>query len=264
MGDLFTKNMTFKTLSYLFIGLLFLLVFINLVFPFNFLFFLFPVVVYFTIVGIKSSQISSGFHLSAICSGPANQKEIAITFDDGPHEEITPEVLKVLNEYNVRATFFCIGKHIKGNETTLVRMKREGHIIGNHTFSHAYLFDFFPATIVKKELDKTNETIHRIINKTPRFFRPPYGVTNPAISKAVKKSDFDVIGWNVRSLDTVIKDESKIFKRVTENLKGGDIVLFHDSNRRVVQVLQSFLKFTSQNGFKIVGLDELIKKSPYA
>lgn len=256
--------MTFKFVSVLFLGVVILISIIDILFSVHFLFYVLAAVIYFIYVGIKSSQIASGFHLKAICNAPTNEKIISITFDDGPNEETTPEVLKVLAYHDVKATFFCIGKNIKDNETLLIRMKREGHLIGNHTFSHAFWFDFYLPGTIKRELDKTNETIRRIIDKTPRFFRPPYGVTNPAINKAIRKSDFDVIGWNVRSLDTVIKDEAKILKRITENLKGGDIVLFHDTNNRIIEVLKSFLKYTSENGFKIVGLDELVKKSPYA
>jgi peptidoglycan/xylan/chitin deacetylase (PgdA/CDA1 family) len=227
------------------------------------IFYIVPSIILLVILGIGSSNIASGFHLNAICKADTKEKKIAITFDDGPFPAVTPQVLDILKKHQTPATFFCIGNRIDGNEKILQRIDREGHLIGNHTFSHAYLFDFYLPSTVTNELLKTNQIISRIINKTPKFFRPPYGVTNPAIAKAIKRTKFDVIGWNQRSLDTVIDDEEKILSRITTDLKGGDIVLFHDIHPRIINVLEKFLQFASENGFKIVGLDQLIKKSAY-
>jgi peptidoglycan-N-acetylglucosamine deacetylase len=226
-------------------------------------FYLIPVVVYFAVVGIGSSNIASQFHLHAICRGESTQKKIAITFDDGPVSACTPAVLDILNKYGAKATFFCIGKRVPGNEDIIKRIDSEGHIIGNHTFSHAYMFDFYPADPVTQELEKTNQLIKNIINKKPQFFRPPYGVTNRAITKAVKRLKLDVIGWNQRSLDTILEDEDRIMKRITTDLKGGDIILFHDIHPRIITLLEKFLIHCRDNGFIIANLEELINKKAY-
>jgi peptidoglycan-N-acetylglucosamine deacetylase len=219
---------------------------------------------YFVVVGIGSSNIASQFHLHAICKGESSEKKISITFDDGPVSEYTPQVLDLLKKYHANATFFLIGRKIQGSEDIIRRIDSEGHIVGNHTFSHAYMFDFYPAVTVTKELERTNLIIKNIINKNPQFFRPPYGVTNRAITKAVKRLKLDVIGWNQRSLDTIVDDEEKILKRITSNLKGGDIVLFHDIHPRIITLLEKFLIHCRDNGFIIANLEELINKKAYA
>jgi peptidoglycan-N-acetylglucosamine deacetylase len=254
---------TFKFTIWSFLILIVTLIITDFFVDVPFLLYIIPVIVLLVVLGVGSANIASGFHLKAICKAETNEKKIAITFDDGPVKDITPQVLDLLKVHKAPATFFCIGKRILGNEDIIKRIDEEGHNIGNHTFSHAYLFDFYLPSKVTEELVNTNKIISSIINKKPKFFRPPYGVTNPAITKAVKRANLDVVGWNQRSLDTVIIDEEKILSRITADLKGGDIILFHDIHPRIIGVLEKFLEFASRNGFKIVGLDQLIRKQAY-
>lgn len=227
-------------------------------------FFMLPALAYFSFLAWGSSQISSNYHLKAICSGTSNNKlEIALTFDDGPDSEITPRVLELLKKHNAKATFFCIGKKIQGKESILKQIAAEGHTVANHSYSHAYLFDFFGTSRIKAELQKTNFEIERVLGKQAVFFRPPYGVTTPNIAAAVEALDLKTIGWNIRSMDAVEKDEKKISERVKSQLKPGAIILFHDTNARVLPVLEETLVFCEKNGFKIVGLNRLINTEAY-
>lgn len=215
------------------------------------------VIIYLGFIAYGSYFIQSGFFLDAVCSGKSNTREIAITFDDGPSPLVTPQVLDLLKTCNAKATFFCIGKHIEGNEDLLRRMALEGHEIGNHSWSHSYLFDFYRAWKVEDEIASTSDLLFRITGKEVKYFRPPFGATNPVIADVIRKLKMPVIGWSIRSYDTMIKNPDTLFKRITCKLKPGDIVLFHDSNPRILPVLKKFLDYAQVNGYSITGLDKL-------
>jgi peptidoglycan/xylan/chitin deacetylase (PgdA/CDA1 family) len=107
-----------------------------------------------------------------------------------------------------------------------------------------------------EEMQKSEEVIISAINRKVRMFRPPYGVTNPPLAKALRQKKYHVIGWSLRSKDTVITDEKKLFDRLVKRVKPGDIILFHDTKRITVNVLEKFIKFASENGFSFDRLDK--------
>lgn len=191
-------------------------------------------------------------------------KVVAITFDDGPHPENTPQILALLKKHNATAAFFCIGKHLEQHPLLLQDIVNQGHIVGNHTYTHSPYFGFFTSKKVSQEILKTNELIQKIIGKKLAFFRPPYGVTNPAIAKALKKTGLHSIGWNIRSLDTIIKDETAILKRITRRIAPGSVILLHENQPRSILVLEQLLIFMQKNGYKTVSLEVLFNKKPYA
>jgi peptidoglycan/xylan/chitin deacetylase (PgdA/CDA1 family) len=207
--------------------------------------------------------ISSNFYLNALCRGDRSSNSIAITFDDGPTLGGTDRVLQILKEKNVKATFFCIGRNVANVEWLLRQMDADGHLIGNHTFNHAKWFDLQSPEKMREELVKTDDAISLAINKKPKLFRPPYGVTNPNLARAVGDG-YQTIGWSVRSFDTASKDKNRIWKRVTKKLKGGDIVLFHDRCEITIELLPKFIDHVSNAGLKIVPLDQLLRLKPYA
>lgn len=220
-----------------------------------------------TITYFGTTQIGSNFHLPAHCKAVnTSKKEIAITFDDGVLNPIqSNRVLDILKQYKVPATFFCIGKNLTSKEQVQVlkRMDQEGHIIGNHSFSHANFFDFFPSERVVQEILDTDKIIQEHLNKQPLFFRPPYGITTPNIAKAMRQLEHKTIGWSLRSLDTVIKDEKILLKRVQKKLKKGDVLLFHDHLEFLPRFLPLFLEYLLKEGYTIVGLDQLLQLQAY-
>ncbi len=249
-----TKNTAFFALLYLL-----LLLFHFFIFPVPSIFFVLIIAVYFGILAWGSAAINSNYHLHTICAATQNKhNEIAFSFDDGPDAAITPLVLDILKREDIKATFFCIGKKIQGNESILNRLSTEGHTIGNHTFSHSTLIDFYREKTLKKELAETNQLIEKITKQKVIFFRPPYGVTTPALAAAVKNLNLTTIGWNIRSFDTQKNSPQKIAKRVCAQIKPGSILLFHDTNTRITSVLEETIAFCKKNGFKIVSLEKLI------
>jgi len=225
-------------------------------------FFLAAFVVYIVFLVYGSSQICSNFYLPVQCSAKTNTKQIAITFDDGPDNKITPFVLQTLREFKASATFFCIGKKIEQNPELLIQISNEGHLIGNHSYSHAYMFGFFRWKRMLYELYNNEELIKSITQKRVKLFRPPYGVTNPNLKQAVNKMLYITIGWNLRSLDTV-KSKKHVIARVKRKLKSGSIILFHDNRKSVVEILRETLIFAKENQYEIVSLDKLLNIRPY-
>ena len=209
-----------------------------------------------------SANICSQAYIKTLCKSDTNQKKIAITFDDGPDSKITPQVLDILEKYNIKATFFCIGKHIEANKNLLKEIDKKGHNIGNHTWSHDRWFDLFATKKMHADIEKTNGLIFETIGKKTKLFRPPYGVTNPALKKALKKFNFNVIGWSIRSFDTVKSTENTL-KKIQKELTTGDIILFHDNREHIVDILNSFLEYAKNENYEVVPLDELLNIKAY-
>jgi peptidoglycan-N-acetylglucosamine deacetylase len=205
-----------------------------------------------------SVNIRLGFYTEVFCKGNTKEKVVALTFDDGPDGNHTPAILDILDKQDIKATFFVIGHKINGQEELLRQMTSFGHIIGNHSFSHAFLFDLFGRKKMEQDLLKTDEMIMGVTGIRPVLFRPPYGVTNPVLAKVVKKLGYRVIGWSVRSLDTVKKDEDKIVERIKKGLHPGAVILMHDDREMAVKVIERVILMVKEEGYRFVGLDELL------
>ncbi len=128
----------------------------------------------------------------------------------------------------------------------------EGHTIGNHSYSHSKKFGFFSSEKVAVELNRTNAILKKITGKEVKLFRPPFGVTNPNIKRALQKTNHCSIGWSKRSYDTTNISEEKILKRITANLKKGDIILLHDSSAKTFAVLEQLLLFLQSHKMQSV------------
>ena len=113
------------------------------------------------------------------------------------------------------------------------------------------------------EIQNTNAVIAEAIGKQPRFFRPPYGVINPMLAGAIKKSRMVNVGWSIRSFDTIARNKIKLMERVTRNLKGGDIILFHDRCKLTIEILPDILAFITKSGLKVDSLDKVIGEKAY-
>jgi peptidoglycan/xylan/chitin deacetylase (PgdA/CDA1 family) len=209
------------------------------------------------VLAIGSYRMERNFYFQSLNRVATDQKSIVLTFDDGPCPEITPQVLDILKEFGCQAVFFCIGRKIAGSEAILQRMVADGHLVANHSFSHSPLFDLYSSDRMLREIRETNEEIYRATGLRAKLFRPPYGVTNPMLAKAVQRSGLASVGWNKRSLDTAIKDNAKVLARISGNLRPGDIILLHDSVNRCPAVLREFLSFLRNTDYKVERLDKI-------
>jgi len=222
------------------------------------------VLIYSAVVFYGVTYMSAGFFIKSVCHGPEDKKELCLTFDDGPHSEFTPRILEILKKHTVPAAFFVIGKNIEGNEALLKKTDEAGHIIGNHSFLHSFWFDLKSPSGMKLELRQTDEKIKEVLGKVPLYFRPPYGVTNPPLYKALRGTSYTSIGWNVRSFDTVIEDQHTLLDKLKKALKPGAVYLFHDTNNRTAEILESFILYAKENGYSFVSLETFVKKDAYA
>jgi peptidoglycan-N-acetylglucosamine deacetylase len=208
--------------------------------------------------------LSAQFFVPVKFQGNANDHAIAITFDDGPIAGRTEKILDVLKSKDALATFFCIGNRVKETPDLAKRIHHEGHVIGNHSYWHGKMFDLQLPSAISAELMNTDGVIESVTGVRPLFFRPPYGVTNPMVAGALNETKHTVVGWTVRSFDTITKDPDSLFKKVTSGLKSGDIVLFHDYCESTLEILPAFIDHVRNIGLKIVTVDVLLNESPYA
>ena len=250
---------TYRKTTTLFFLLLFLLNLISLGTHY------FPVACYFILVFLYlfaaiffSFFIRSGFQMNAYCNKKTTEKIIALTFDDGPDPGITPEILDILKG-RAKAAFFCIGKKTEGNEGILKRMVAEEHLIGTHSYSHSNWFDLFSPQRMMNEFRQSEQKIKEITGKKPLMFRPPYGVINPLLKKALQSFPYYIIGFSNRPWDTISKNEDKILKRLVRKLKPGDVVLLHDSVPQSIPVLKEFMRIIEEKGYRIVSLSEMFR-----
>ena len=196
-------------------------------------------------------DIRLGYFVPTLCRLKNKQKrQVALTFDDGP-TELTLLFLDLLNRYEVKAIFFCIGRQIAQYPQIVQRIKDEGHLIGNHTYSHIPQNCFASTAVMTQEIQQTDALLAQLGIVTP-YFRPPYGVTNPHIAKAAKRMGKIVVGWDIRSLDTVIKDETRLWSRVVSKLTQGNIILMHDTSERTLHVLEQLLEYLKANDYQVV------------
>ncbi|WP_299251396.1 polysaccharide deacetylase family protein [uncultured Cytophaga sp.] len=195
-------------------------------------------------------RMEAGIFLTAVCRLPhVTKKNLILTFDDGPDPDHTPEILDILKLHQAQAVFFCIGKNIQTFPEIVKRIVAEGHIVANHSFHHSNFIGSYSTQKVVTEIQLTENAIIDCIGESLQLYRPPVGVTNPNIAKAIKKLNMTVLGWSVRSFDTVSSDKNELLRRITSTLKNGDIILLHDTKPVTKDILADFLLYSTNKGF---------------
>lgn len=186
---------------------------------------------------------------------------IYLTFDDGPTPEVTPYVLDLLEKFNAKATFFCIGKNILAHPDIFKDILSRGHRVGNHTFNHLNARKADTETYLK-EVEETEQAIRSFEDSDskhlPRLFRPPYGRITPTVTKALTREQYRIIMWSVLSADFDRKlDTQKSLRNLKSNSKKGNIIVFHDSlkaydNLRIL--LPEYLEFLKKESIAMKSL----------
>lgn len=193
--------------------------------------------------------------LSAKAAGEMeDNKKIAITFDDGPHPYYTEQLLNGLKERGVKATFFVTGMHAEQYPELIRRMSEEGHLIGNHTYSHMQLSSS-NSEAFKEELVRTNETIEQLTGQEVQYVRPPYGTWDKKFEKELNM--FPVL-WTVDPLDWCSDNVSGIVKKVTTKVKENSIILLHDEYKSTVTAALQIVDELMEEGYEFVTVDELL------
>ena len=218
---------------------------------------------YFVFLYFAVTQIQWNYYISSINKGNSSGKYIALTFDDGPNTE-TDAILDILKLENVQAAFFCIGKHIESEPKKVLRMHKEGHVIGNHSYYHTHSFDWMSSNNMLTEIEQCNSSIQRVTGLKPLLFRPPYGITNPNLDRAVRRSGMSSIGWSLRSFDTMAKEPEQLKNKILNKLTGGDVLLLHDSMPITREILTDLIHEARKKGFIFVRIDKLLHVQAYA
>jgi peptidoglycan/xylan/chitin deacetylase (PgdA/CDA1 family) len=179
--------------------------------------------------------------------------KVALTFDDGPSSVYTKILLDGLKERKVKATFFLVGENVENNKKLTKRISKEGHLIGNHTYSHADLArtNYNKASV---EINKTNEIITSITGTSPKYIRPPYGDVN---KKLLENTGMRVVLWNVDPEDWKDQNADIVVNRIISHVRPGDIILLHDIFKSSVEAALKTVDILQDKGYQFVTVDKL-------
>lgn len=155
---------------------------------------------------------------------------VAITIDDGPDPLVTPKVLDLLDQHGAKATFFCIGELVEQHSSLAREIIRRGHTIENHSQHHLHRFSVMGPGGMRSEIARAQDAIEAVTSQRPRFFRAPAGLRNPFLEPVLAASGLRLASWTRRGFDTVNPDPAVVYRRLTRDLRGGDILLLHDGH----------------------------------
>ena len=182
------------------------------------------------------------------------QPVVALTFDDGPNAHYTPQVLDILYEQQVPATFFLIGEKFTGNELLIREIAASGHEIGNHTFSHPDLTQL-DSRKIQWEIQQTEEKLKEILPDYPmKYVRPPYGRYTEDVQKAI---GLPLVLWTIDSGDWEAPDAENIYTALINKVQDGDIIVFHDDNAQTVKSLEKIILELKKRGFQFATVSQL-------
>ncbi|MDO4327668.1 MAG: polysaccharide deacetylase family protein [bacterium] len=181
-------------------------------------------------------------------------KQVALTFDDGPHADFTPMLLDGLKERGVKVTFFLMGENIEGKEEIVKRMEAEGHLIGSHSYKHQQMTKLQEGTVLDS-IEKNSELIASITGKYPLYLRPPYGDWNDTLENDVNMT---TVFWTVDSLDWKYQNTAKTVRKILQDTDDGDIILMHDIFKTSVDAALEVIDTLEKEGYTFVTVDELL------
>lgn len=215
--------------------------------------------------GAFDNYQSNDYEDLIIKNGNSNEKIIALTFDDGPDEIFTHQILDILKKYNIKATFFVVGEKVQYNKKIIKREFEEGHEIGNHTYTHINVSKQSYNTI-KKEISDTQSAIKSVTGVEPKVFRPPYRAISKDMCKIVKDKNMNVVLWSyVDAKDWRNPGVDSIVSSIENGVQNGCIILLHDYNNirndksQTIQALDIIIPDLISKGYKFVTVSELIE-----
>jgi peptidoglycan/xylan/chitin deacetylase (PgdA/CDA1 family) len=199
-----------------------------------------------------------GIAFAKLQRGNTGRKEIALTFDDGPHPSFTPKLLDLLKQLNVHATFFMVGEKVDQAPYLLPRMLQEGHDIANHTYHHVNLKKI-PSELVDNEIRLANDAIRRASGQEPTFFRPPGGQYNADVIDDAEKLKMITVLWTDDPGDYASPGAEVIEDRLLKHVRPGAVILLHDGMEQTYSILPDFVAKMRSEGYKFVTLTEMAR-----
>lgn len=195
-----------------------------------------------------ATHIQAGFYIKPICTTDGHG--VLLTFDDGPNVKNTPKVLEVLRRYNAKAVFFCIGGEAEKYPDIVKQIISEGHMIGQHTYCHNPFHSFFSSNRYLSELQQAHDVFARL-GVDIKLFRPPLGITNVMIKRAVEQMGYLTMAWSVRSFDTRSESRAKVISRVVDKMQSDSIILLHDRMDDADIVAEEIIKEITNRGWTL-------------
>ncbi len=183
-----------------------------------------------TLVGLWPRSNWLGSNWTQLPDAGAVRNQLALTIDDGPDPEVTPQVLDLLDRYPAKATFFCIGNRAAQYPDLCREIVRRGHAVENHSQRHRHNFAFLGYSGFLRELQAAQDTLTAITGQRPLFFRAPAGLRNPFLDPALHRLGLQLASWSMRGFDTRIGDAERVKSRLLRGLRAGAILLLHDGN----------------------------------
>lgn len=184
----------------------------------------------------------------------SEKKKIALTFDDGPHPVYTEQVLQVLDQGNIPATFFLLGQNIEEHQDLVKEIDAKGHLIGNHTYHHVQVTSL-PLDQACEEIQKTSDLIESLTGKGTEYVRPPFGTWSEGLENRL---NLIPVMWTIDTLDWTTENVDEIVCRVTEQAEENGIILMHDGYESTVQALERFIPLLEAEGYEFVTVDQVI------
>jgi len=200
--------------------------------------------------------------------GPRDLRALSITFDDGPNEPYTSQVLDILKEFDVKAAFFMIGENVETFPGAARRAASEGHEIGNHGYDHGVLPLRSPAYI-RSQIARTNDVLERAAGVKPRLFRAPHGWRNPWVNRAAREAGCLHVSWTLGVWDTARPGAHTITQRVLGGLSHGCILLLHDGrgtehgtdSSQLVEALPAIIRGAREAGYRFLPLGDMVEEA---
>jgi polysaccharide deacetylase family sporulation protein PdaB len=200
--------------------------------------------------------------------GDRHVKKVALTFDDGPNQPYTAEILKILKENDVRATFFLVGKNVEGDPQTARDIVAAGHFIGNHSYDHHNLLTRTNAQ-VRREILMAEKAIEAATGQRTVLFRPPYGDKNTLTVNQTQKLGYVMVEWSVSGEDWRRPGADRIVRNIVKSVRNGAIILLHDGDKarhgdrsQTVEALPNIIDQLRQKGYEFVTVPELLQLQP--
>lgn len=180
------------------------------------------------LIGMWPRSRLLGDNMLRLPDAAARRGEIAVTFDDGPHPEVTPKVLDILDRYGAKASFFCVGEKAAAHPDIVREIVRRGHTIENHSMRHSVFFGFFGPAALRGDIGAAQSVLGGIAGRPPQFFRAPMGIRSPLLDPVMARLGLHYVSWTRRGFDTIARDPAVVLERLSDDLAAGDILLLHD------------------------------------
>ena len=181
-------------------------------------------------IGLWPRSSLLGSNWTRLPAAAAARGEIAITIDDGPDPEVTPQVLAILEQHGAVATFFCIGALAQRHPDLCREIARRGHAVENHSLQHRHTFALRGVAALRREIDGAQAALTALTGERPQFFRAPAGLRNPLLDPLLQRSGLQSAAWTRRGFDTRPVAAATVLRRLTHTLSAGDILLLHDGH----------------------------------